>query len=102
MTKYIQVITTVDKERVAQNIAKLLLNNRLAACIQIFPIKSLYWWNNKIQNSKEFICLIKGKDFKKIEKVIKKIHPYKVPEIIATNISKCNKDYLNWLKKEVK
>jgi periplasmic divalent cation tolerance protein len=102
--KPIQVITTVDKEEKANEIAGALLNQRLAACVQIFPIASSFWWKEKIENVEEWMCLAKAqyKDFGKIEKVIHAIHPYDVPEIIALPIVKGSKTYLKWLKKETK
>tara|TARA_Y100000310_G_C20229745_1_gene599663 strand:+ start:281 stop:574 length:294 start_codon:yes stop_codon:yes gene_type:complete len=93
----IQVITTVDNKKNANKIAQILLKKKLAACIQTFPIDSLYKWKNKKVKSKEIILFIKGKNFKKIEKVIKEVHPYKIPEIIQVKITKANKDYLNWI-----
>jgi len=97
----IQVITTVDKKNKANEIAQILLDKKLAACIQIFPINSLYKWKGKKEKAKELVLFIKGKNFKKIEKEIKKIHPYKIPEIIQVKITKANKDYLNWIEKEL-
>jgi periplasmic divalent cation tolerance protein len=100
MNKYIQVTTTVDKKRTAKDIAKKLVEQRVAACIQIVPVKSTYRWNNKIEHKKEFLLIIKGNDFKKIGKAIKELHPYEIPEIIATPITAANKEYLDWIDKE--
>ena len=98
------VLTTVDKEEKADEIAKSLLEKKLAACIQIFPIKSHYKWKGKIENSKEFLCLIKTKKskYKQVEKEIKLVHNYETPEIISIPITNGSKGYLDWLSKEVK
>jgi periplasmic divalent cation tolerance protein len=79
-----------------------LLNKRLAACVQIFPINSSYWWKNKIVHAKEWMCSTKAREsaYQKIETVIKNIHPYAVPEIIAIPIVKGSKNYLKWLEEE--
>jgi periplasmic divalent cation tolerance protein len=100
MSKYMQVTTTVNKKRTAKEIAKRLVEQRIAACVQIVPIRSTYLWNSKLECKKEFMLIVKGNDFKKIGKAIKDIHPYKVPEIIATSITAANKEYLDWIDKE--
>ena len=99
-TKFIQVSTTVDTAERANRIATKLLNERVAACVQIFgPINSSYWWNGRIEHLKEWYCLIKGraKDYRQMEKSIKKIHPYKLPEILAVPVHNGSKDYLEWI-----
>ena len=76
---YIQVFTTIDSKAGAETLAKTLLEKKPAGCIQIIgPITSIYWWNNGIERGKEWLLLIKGreKDYKKIERAIKEIHPY--------------------------
>ena len=99
---YIQVFTTIDSKVRAETLAKTLLEKRIAGCIQIIgPITSIYWWNNKIEREKEWILLIKSreKNYKKIERTIKEIHPYQIPEIIAVPIISGSRNYLNWLDK---
>jgi periplasmic divalent cation tolerance protein len=100
MQKYIQVTTTVNKKRIAKDIAKKLIEQKIAACIQIMPIRSTYRWNNRIESKKEFMLIIKGNDFKKIGKAIRELHPYELPEIIATPITAANKEYLDWIDKQ--
>jgi len=99
---YIQVFTTIDSKVRAETLAKTLLEKRIAGCIQIIgPITSIYWWNNKIEREKEWILLIKSreKNYKKIERTIKEIHPYQIPEMIAVPIISGSRNYLNWLDK---
>ena len=95
----IQIITTVDSKTKAKEIAEFLVKNKLAACVQISPIDSIYRWKGKIEHAKEYKLTIKGKNFKAIEKAIKSLHPYGVPEIIQIKV-KASKSYSNWLKKE--
>lgn len=97
------VYITCKNKAEAKKISLALLKKRLIACSNIFPIASMYWWNKKIINDKEYVILAKTteKNYKKIEKEVKKIHSYKIPAIIKIN-AKTNKDYEKWVKKEVK
>ncbi len=102
-SKYIQVFTTVAKRRDAERIAKFLSDKKLSACTQIVgPITSFFRWKGKVKKSKEWLCIVKTKKsrYKKIEKVIKEIHPYKLPEIVATPIIAGSREYLEWMQKE--
>lgn len=103
MNSYIQVITTISSKVEAEKISEALIKGRLAACVQIIgPIKSVYRWKGKIENAKEWACLIKTRKtfYKKVESAIRKIHPYEVPEIIAVSIADGSKDYLKWISSE--
>lgn len=102
--KYLQVFTTVSNKEEAQKIADLILNKRLAGCVQIHPITSSYWWKEKIETNEEWFCIFKTREelYEELEKVIKEIHSYETPEIIATPIVNGSLDYLKWLKKETK
>ncbi|MEM1542621.1 MAG: divalent-cation tolerance protein CutA [Thermoproteota archaeon] len=105
MSKYIQVFTTMGNKEDALRIAKILLEKRLAACFQIIgPIKSLYWWKGKIEESEEWLCVIKSKEelYEELEKTIRENHPYEVPEIIAIPIAFGNKSYFEWINMELK
>jgi periplasmic divalent cation tolerance protein len=103
MAEFIQVITAVDSEEKAEEITRKLLEERLASCVQTLgPARSRYWWEGKIEEAEEWLCLIKAKatDYDKIESLIKELHPYEVPEILATPITAGNPDYLDWLRRE--
>ena len=100
-SEYIQVFTTVAKRSEAERIAKFLLDKKLSACIQIIgPITSVYRWKGKTEKSKEWLCVVKSKKsyYGKIEQAIKEIHPYKLPEIIATSIVAGSREYLGWMR----
>lgn len=104
MDEYMQVITTCDQKEAAQMIARTLLEKRLAGCVQVLgPLGSMYWWQGSLETAEEWLCLIKSKStlYAEIEKTIKKIHPYALPEIIALPIFKGSKDYLAWLAGEL-
>ncbi|MBN1429338.1 MAG: divalent-cation tolerance protein CutA [Anaerolineae bacterium] len=104
MVWYIQVITTVSSQEAAHQIARVLVEKRLAGCVQIVgPITSTYWWQGEVEVSKEWQCLIKSRQdlFEEIEKAILDMHPYDVPEILATPVAAGNQDYLTWLEGEL-
>jgi periplasmic divalent cation tolerance protein len=104
MTEYIQVMTTFEHKADAEKTAKNLVNKRLAACVQILgPLTSYFHWQGKLDTAAEYICLIKTRDdlFTELEAEITNLHPYEVPEILATPVTKGNKDYLNWLAAEL-
>ena len=96
-------ITCKDKKE-AKNIGLTLLKKRLVACCNVFPIESFYHWQNKIISDKEVVLIVKTleKNFKKIEKTVKQLHNYKIPCILKIPIGGANKDFLNWLEKEIK
>jgi len=104
MTEFIQVITTVEHKADAEKIAKILVEKRIAACVQIIgPMTSYFQWQEKLDSTQEYLCLIKSREdlFSELEAVINKIHPYEVPEILATAITKGGKGYLSWLVAEL-
>ena len=99
-SRYIQISTTVAKRSDAERIARILSEKKLSACAQIIgPITSVYRWKSKIKKSKEWLCSIKSKKshYKKIEQTIKKIHPYKLPEIMAVPIVEGSREYFGWM-----
>ena len=104
MTEYIQVLTTVEHKADAENIAKNLVEKRLAACVQILgPLTSYFRWQGKLDSAAEYLCLIKSRDdlYSKLETEIINLHPYELPEILAMPITQGSKDYLNWLASEL-
>lgn len=100
MTEYIQVLTTLENRDDAEKIARALVEKRIAACVQIMgPLTSFFQWQGKLDSAQEYLCVIKSRNdlFQEMETIIKSMHPYEVPEILATPITKGNKDYLSWL-----
>jgi periplasmic divalent cation tolerance protein len=104
MTDYIQVITTVQQREDAEAIARSLVEGRLAACVQVVgPVTSIYRWQGNIETAQEFQCWAKTRRelFDRAQAAIRRIHPYKVPEIIAVPLSAGSADYLAWLDAEI-
>lgn len=104
MSEYIQVLTSSDSREGAEKLAQTLVEQRLAACVQVIgPIKSIYRWQGEIQKAQEWLCLIKSRTqlYQDIEAAIHAAHSYEVPEILAMPITAGSKRYLAWLESEV-
>jgi len=102
-TEYIQVFTTVEKREDADRIASEAVRKRVAVCAQILgPIRSIYWWKGKVEEAGEWLCVLKTRKdlFPALEKEIKSLHPYEVPEIIALPIVAGSEAYLKWIESE--
>jgi len=99
----IMVYITCKNNAEANMISKHLINKRLVACANIFPIKSIYRWKGKIVNDKEVVIIAKTlkNKFEKIKKEVKAIHSYKIPCIEMFN-TKANKGYEKWIGGEVR
>lgn len=103
MAEFIQITTSTDNKKIAEKISMAIVENRLAACIQISgPVKSIYWWKDKIERDMEWIITMKTRKdlYPKLEQAIKNLHTYETPEIIAVPIVEGSTDYLDWLEKE--
>ena len=93
------ILTTTDSKKSAKNLAKNLLQKRLAACIQMGIIKSRYMWEKRPVCEKEYLLTIKtiAKNRKAIKRYFSKKHPYKIPEFVVLK-AKSSKKYKKWLK----
>ena len=101
--KCINIITTTSSKDEAEKISNYLIDKRLIACSQIEEIDSYYIWNDKKENNKEFRITTKTRKelFIDVYNEIKKIHSYKLPEIISIDII-CSKKYENWIYENTK
>ncbi len=105
MTDYIQVITTTTNKAEAEAIARALVQQRLAACVQVLgPITSTYWWQDKIETGQEWQCWIKSRRelYGPIEEAIRQHHSYEVPEILAIPVVAGSDSFLAWMDDELK
>ena len=105
MTEFIVIFVTASSWEEAEKIGKALVEKKLAACVNMVrDIRSIFFWKGKISDEKEVLLIAKAKrkNFEKIEKEVKKMHSYEVPEIIALPILIGSKDYLDWVDKESK
>jgi periplasmic divalent cation tolerance protein len=100
MSGAIVVLVTCGSEDEASTIARALVEDRLAGCVNLIsPVRSIYRWEGKIWDQKEWILFIKTqkKKFDDLEKRVKSLHSYSVPEIVSLPIVQGSSSYLKWL-----
>jgi periplasmic divalent cation tolerance protein len=105
MEEIIQIVTAADDRGIIEKIGRDLVEKKLVACAQILgPIQSIYRWKEAVEDADEWLLLMKSKTslYPAIEEEIRRQHPYEVPEIIAINIDKGLKAYLDWVAGETK
>ena len=98
------IITTVSTEKEGRMIANELVQNKLAACVNIVPkVHSVYEWENQIQNDEELLLLIKTtkEREKDIYHTVESLHSYDTPELITIPINRGSQPYLQWLENSV-
>ncbi len=98
MSGFCLVQTTIDDETRAEDMAEALVERKLAACVQIAPVKSLYVWKGAPAKEKEYLLSAKARreDFIAIAAAIREMHSYETPEIIALPILAGDPAYLDW------
>jgi periplasmic divalent cation tolerance protein len=103
MRYYLLYITTKD-EAEAKRIGQALVKERLAACVNIHPVESIYWWEGEINHESEVAILAKTKSYLVDEATarVKELHSYEVPCIICFPIEKGYPDYLEWINQSTK
>ena len=100
MTAFIAVFVMCGSEEEATKIAHALVEERLAACVNIVsPIRSIYRWEGKVCDEWEWLLIIKTQQtrFEDLEKKVRSLHSYRVPEIVSLPIIEGHQPYLNWL-----
>lgn len=100
MDGYCVVFVTAPSQEEAQKIGEFIVNGKAGACVNIVELnQSIFFWQGSIHNEKEYLLIIKTKfdRFNQLKNLIKSIHPYTVPEIIAMPIVAANQEYLNWI-----
>lgn len=105
MRSVIQVVTTTDKKEDAESIARNLVESRLAACVQVIgPVTSTYRWKGRVETAEEWQCWAKTEAgfYEDVEKAIRAIHPYELPEIVALPVLRGSPEYLDWLRRELR
>jgi periplasmic divalent cation tolerance protein len=99
-TDYIIVLVTTASKQEAEKIAQHLLNDRLIACANIIgPVTSFFHWSGKDERAEEYLVLMKSRSdlFDRLTEVVKIVHSYEVPEILALPIVAGSRTYLDWL-----
>jgi len=97
--KAVIIVSTYPDQKTIKKTANELVKNRLAACVNISKIYSIYSWKGKVENTSEFLAIFKTtqKNKNSLKKAIKKMHPYEVPEIAEIDVRSINQPYLKWL-----
>ena len=104
MVEFLQITTTTANRKDAEKIAAELVSRQLAGCVQISgPIQSTFRWQGKIENAEEWMCIAKTSrdQLPAVQKVLGEVHPYEVPELIATPIVGGSEKYLKWLEEQL-
>jgi periplasmic divalent cation tolerance protein len=93
------LLTATSSREEAQKIARLLIDEKLAACVQLLPIESFYVWDGRTQNEAEVLLLVKTRTalFETAIVRIRAVHSYTVPEIVATAFTAGFAGYLDWI-----
>ena len=93
------IVSTFPDKKSITKIANDVVKSKLAACVNITKISSIYAWLGKIENTPEYLALFKTttKNKKSLKEKIKDTHPYDVPEIAEIDVDSINKPYLDWL-----
>ncbi|MFB3920284.1 MAG: divalent-cation tolerance protein CutA [Terriglobia bacterium] len=105
MTDKVVIMVTAASRRECRKIARHLVEEKLAACVNITqPVESIYHWEGKIADEKEFVLLIKSTRelFPEIKAAISKLHSYHTPEIVCLPIIDGSRNYLQWMAESVK
>jgi periplasmic divalent cation tolerance protein len=98
-TKVMIVFSSAGSRDEAERIAKLLIEERLAGCVQYMPVSSIYKWKGKIESASEWLMIIKTRArlIKEVISRIKQLHSYELPEIVAVDVSNGLPEYLAWV-----
>ena len=100
---HLLIMCTCPDQDTAQNIADMLVDRALAACVNILPgLTSVYQWQGKRENAQEHLLLIKTTDeaYQALEQAITELHPYELPEVIAVPITQGLGGYLQWIEQQ--
>jgi len=92
------LITTIDDEEKARSLARAALSAKLAACVQIHPIRSHYVWKDEMREEPEFLLHMKARaeDYAALADLVRRLHSYETPEILRVDVGEADRDYLAW------
>jgi periplasmic divalent cation tolerance protein len=100
MTDLVVVLCTVPDAETGASLARTVVDERLAACVNIVPgVRSIYSWKGEIQDDGEVLLLVKTREslFGALRERLASLHPYDVPEIVALQAASCHGPYLDWV-----
>jgi periplasmic divalent cation tolerance protein len=98
---FIIIYITYETKKDAEKTCRYLLEKRLVACANIYPIKSMYWWKGEITDSDEYVSILKTpeKNWERIKEVVAQKHPYDTPCIMKLD-AEANPGYEEWIRRE--
>jgi periplasmic divalent cation tolerance protein len=101
-TRFVTLSTTLAKPGQASRLARKIVESRLAACVQFWPIHSVYRWKGKMESSKEItlVCKTRAGLAQALMEFIHALHPYEVPEVVVTPLAGGLATYLGWIEEE--
>ena len=94
------VLVTTGSEEQAAAIARMLVGERLAACVNIVgPVRSIYRWRDAVEDDREYLLIIKTRAslYLKVERRVRELHTYEVPEVLALNADRGSPPYVKWM-----
>lgn len=104
MSEFLSLYVTTPSREVAEKIGRTLVEERLAACVNIIAAThSIYWWKGTIEEATEVVLIAKSRAalFEELEKRISELHPYDCPCIVAWPIAAGHRPYLDWVAQEM-
>ena len=104
MTNLRLVLTTAESQNQARRIADVLIERKLAACVNIVPgVQSIYRWKGKAEEAEEWLMWIKttADAFERVYETIKELHTYELPECMCLAIEGGSPEYLRWIEESV-
>ena len=104
MTNKKLVLSTAGSKEEAQKIARSLVEQLLAACVNIVVVESIYRWEGEVEQAQEWLLVIKTTDeaFQRVRGAITELHSYEVPECISISVEDGSAEYLQWISDSVK
>lgn len=103
METFLQVTTAAGSREEADLISRTLVGRRLAACVQVVgPVESRFWWKGDVTVAQEWLCVAKttAARYAAVEGVIRELHSYELPEIVAVPVAAGSEAYLAWVQRE--
>ncbi len=103
-SQYVMAYVTAPDRRSAQRIARTVLEARLAACANLVPIDSLYWWHGSLERAKEFLVIFKTRKplARRLIAAVRAVHPYEVPCVVTYPMQEAFAPYLAWIDRETR
>jgi len=100
---YVVIYVTAESLEQAKKIARTLVEERLAACVNVVErVHSIYWWEGEVQESQEALLIIKSLRslVERVAERVKELHTYTVPEVVAVEVCGGSREYLKWVSEE--